>query len=109
MPPKKRAQLVSDLVEGRRAKRAAPLRLVATERRDPAAKAPPMAPAATLVPVAVIDPPPTAEAKRGPKRRGNLSAVSIAGHKQAAVSSESAFHAKGTATAATFRPWYWQY
>ena len=104
MATKKRAQLVAGLLEGRRAAPSATLHVLPIERaeREGLAEAVP------------VDPPPSEPPRRraavkGAKRRGDLSVVPIAAGQAAPIAAETAFHQKGSATAATFRPWYWQY
>jgi hypothetical protein len=102
MATKKRAQLVPGLLEGRRAAPSATLHVLPAERRERLAE---------VVPVEALqcEPPPQHAARKGAKRRGDLSAVPIAARQAIPIAAETVFHQKGSATAASFRPWYWQY
>jgi hypothetical protein len=104
MATKKRAQLVPGLLEGRRAAPSARLHVLPVERRERLADV-------ELMPVATppSEPPPPRAAVKGGKRCGDLSTVPIAAGPAIPIAAEAIFHQKGSATAATFRPWYWQY
>jgi len=107
MATKKRAQLVAGLLEGRRAKASATLHVLPLEPRErPTDDIALSGPAIEEVPPQASLRPPTAKAT---KRRGDLSAVPIAARQAIPIAAEAAFHQKGSATAASFRPWYWQY
>ena len=102
MATKKRAQLVAGLLEGRRATPSATLHVLPAERRERlaevvSAEAPQSEPALRHA------------AAKGAKRRGDLSAVPIAARQAIPIAAGAVFHQKGSATAASFRPWYWQY
>jgi hypothetical protein len=103
MATKKRAQLVPGLLEGRRAAPSPRLDALPVERRERLADV-------ELMPVVTppSEPPPRAGVKGG-KRCGDLSTVPIAAGQAIPIAAEAIFHQKGSATAATFRPWYWQY
>jgi hypothetical protein len=64
-----------------------------------------------VMPVAtpLSEPSPPRAAVKGGKRCGDLSAVPIAARQAIPITAEAIFHQKGSATAASFRPWYWQY
>lgn len=104
MATKKRAQLVAGLLEGRRAAASATLHVLPVERREQGAEV-------ELMPVAtpLSEPSPPRAAVKGAKRCGDLSAVPIAARQAIPMAAETIFHQKGSATAASFRPWYWQY
>ena len=107
MATKKRAQLVAGLLEGRRGKPSATLHVLPLEPREqPVEEIALSGPAIEEVPPQASLRPPTAKAT---KRRGDLSAVPIAARQAIPIAAEAAFHQKGSATAASFRPWYWQY
>jgi hypothetical protein len=107
MATKKRAQLVAGLLEGRRAAPSATLHVLPIEPEGLAE----CEGLAEAVPVDAppSEPPPRRAAVKGAKRRGDLSVVPIAAGQAVPIAAETAFHQKGSATAATFRPWYWQY
>ncbi|HEV2547079.1 MAG TPA: hypothetical protein VGU20_07070 [Stellaceae bacterium] len=99
MATKKRAQLVAGLLEGRRVAPSATLHVLPVQR---------------LAEVVAVDAPQSEPSRRqaavkGAKRCGDLSAVPIAARQAVPVAAEAIFHQKGSATAASFRPWYWQY
>ena len=101
MATKKRAQLVAGLIEGRRPAPSATLHVLPIERERLAEAAP--------VDATPSEPPRRRAAVKGAKRRGDLSVVPIAAGQAAPIAGETPFHQKGSATAASFRPWYWQY
>jgi hypothetical protein len=102
MATKKRAQLVPGLLEGRRAAPSATLHVLPAERRERLAE---------VVPVGAPQSEPSSRhaAVKGSKRCGDLSAVPIAARQAIPIAAGALFHQKGSATAASFRPWYWQY
>jgi hypothetical protein len=104
MATKKRAQLVAGLLEGRRTTPSATLHVLPIERCERLAEvvlAPPEVPPS--------EPSRRRAAVKREKRRGDLSAVPIATRQAIPSVAEAIFHQKGSATAATFRPWYWEY
>jgi hypothetical protein len=107
MATKKRAQLVAGLLEGRRTKPSATLHVLPLDPCERSAEE------IALSAVAIAEAPHQAlrrrAAAKGTKRRGDLSAVPIATRQTIPSAAEAAFHQKGSATAASFRPWYWQY
>ena len=104
MATKKRAQLVAGLLQGRRAASSATLHVLPVERRERLAEV-------VLAPLEAPPParPPGQAAIKRAKRCGDLSAVPIAVRQALPMGAEAIFHQKGSATAASFRPWYWQY
>jgi hypothetical protein len=105
MATKKRAQLVAGLLEGRRSASTATLHVLPVERCKRSADLV----LAPLVEAPQAEPSPRPAAVKGAKRCGDLSAVPIAARQAIPIAAEAIFHQKGSATAATFRPWYWQY
>ena len=101
MATKKRAQLVAGLIEGRRPAPSATLHVLPIESERLAEAAP--------VDATPSEPPPRRAAVKRAKRRGDLSVVPVAAPQAIPTAADAVFHQKGTATAATFRPWYWQY
>ena len=102
MATKKRAQLVAGLLEGRRAAPSATLHVLPAERRERLAETVPVDPLPS-------EPSLRHAAVKGAKRCGDLSAVPIAARQAIPITAGALFHQKGSATAASFRPWYWQY
>ena len=106
MATKKRAQLVAGLLEGRRTKPSATLHVLPLgPREQPAEDLALTAPGTDEAPQQLR----RRAALKGTKRCGDLSAMPMATRQTIPSVVEAAFHQKGSATAASFRPWYWQY
>lgn len=105
MATKKRAQLVAGLLEGRSAAPSATLHVLEPRTRPDRKRLE----EAAVVAAPRSEPSPRRATRKAAKGCGDLSAMPVSARQATPIAAEAVFHQKGSANAASFRPWYWQY